>query len=156
MCADRLACYLEGGCPPGGLLSHAGARDRSAPQASMPLTLPGTVFFAGESQTWGGGRAYYDPTVDGSTPARAYLLTSQQFDDVHAQEPPVYDKLLDLGTHDGVPLLTFTSSVGRSAVVSTEPAPAYLDTIGRGIAEAHGWTTEQISSHLQKLVASIT
>jgi hypothetical protein len=119
MCAARLGRYLS--C----------ARDSTAPQDWLPVTLPGTVYFAGESLVWGGGRAYYDPTAPGTAPARAYLLGSEQFDDVREQEPPVYDRLLEVGTHDGVRMLTFTSQFAKSEVANTEPAIEYLDTIAR-------------------------
>lgn len=151
MSAARLACYLEGGCPPGGRRTYVGAKDSSAPQAIMPLTLPGTVFFAGESLTWGGGRAFYDPEVPGHTPARAYLLTEEQFEDVRAQEPPVYDRLLEIGVHAGVRMLTFTSRLGRSAVAPVPPSAAYMAMIGEGIREAHGWTNRQVAQYVERL-----
>ena len=139
MSAARLACYLTGGCPPGGRLSHRGARDATLPTRSLAFTLPGRVFFAGESRVWGGGRAFYDPEVPGPTPARAYLVTAEQFDDIREQEPPVYDRLLEVGVRDGHPMLTFTSAHGSHDVAPTAPAKEYLRTIGEGVAEAHGW-----------------
>jgi hypothetical protein len=151
MSAARLACYLEGGCPPGGRIVHKGARDRSAPLRTLPVTLPGSIFFAGESKTWGGGRAYYDPLLDGPTPARAYLVTREQFEDIREQEPPVYDRLLEVGVLDEAPMYTFTSSHGRAAVAPTPPARAYLRTIADGLAEAHGWPGERISAYLAQL-----
>ncbi|MBJ8346373.1 hypothetical protein JGU72_16980 [Antrihabitans sp. YC2-6] len=152
MCAARLSCYLAGGRPPGGLIDHAGARDKRPPAATLALTLPGTVFFAGESRTWGGGRAYYDPTTAGRTPARGYLLSSEQFDDLRAQEPPVYDRLLELGVRDGARMLTFTSSYGKAAVENTHPAPEYLSIMAEGIAETHGWTAAEITKYLENLM----
>ena len=148
MSAARFACYLEGGCPPGGRLGRRGARDSAAPRSTLPLTLPGTIYFAGESQVWGGGRAFYDPTVVGGTPARAYLITREQFEDVRDQEPPVYDRLIEVGVRDGVRMLTFTSKVGLLEVVHTVPSPAYLDMITAGIKEAHGWDECRIRRYL--------
>lgn len=139
MCAERLGRYL------------AGARDSTGPREWLPVTLPGTVYFAGESLVWGGGRAYYDPTAQGTAPARAYLLGGEQFDYVKAQEPPVYDRLLEVGTRDGVRMLTFTSSFAKRDVPNTEPAKAYLDTIARGLAEAHGWDSGAIAAYLDAL-----
>ncbi|WP_068279905.1 hypothetical protein [Aldersonia kunmingensis] len=151
MSAARLACYLEGGCPPGGRIVHAGARDGSAPLRTLAVMLPGTIFFAGESKTWGGGRAYYDPLVDGPTPARAYLVTREQFEDIRDQEPPVYDRLLEVGVLDKAPMYTFTSAHGSAEVAPTRPASAYLRTIAEGLAEAHGWTDDRISEYLARL-----
>jgi hypothetical protein len=91
MSADRLAVYLEGGKPPGGRRENPGARDSSPPRRSVPVDLPGALFFAGDSRQWGGGVAFYDhdataPGQGGPTAARAYLVTAEQFADVAAQE----------------------------------------------------------------------
>ncbi|WP_336048857.1 histone deacetylase [Streptomyces sp. CA2R101] len=61
MHAERLACYLAGGRPPGGLRTHPGCRDPRPPARTAPLMLPGLLYFATESQVWTGGRAFYDP-----------------------------------------------------------------------------------------------
>ncbi|MCX5045084.1 hypothetical protein OG921_18110 [Aldersonia sp. NBC_00410] len=151
MSAARLACYLEGGRPPGGRIEHTGARDSAAPRRMVPITLPGSVFFAGESHTWGGGRAYYDPLVPGPTPARGYLVTREQFDDIRAQEPPVYDRVLEVGVLDDAPMYTFTSTHGSAEVAPTRPVEAYLRTIADGIAEAHGWAEWRIAAHFARL-----
>ncbi len=152
MSAARLTCYLEGGCPAGGLQSFAGARDPSPPKAQLPLTLPGTVFFAGESVTWTGGRAYYDPTEPGHTAAVAYRVTRDQFEDIRAQEPPHYDRLLELGVLDGCPLLTFTSRLAKHQVPPTKPAAAYLATMSDGLAAAHRWSPARIDAYFAGLI----
>ncbi len=152
MSAARFACYLEGGCPPGGKLQHRGARDDAAPLATMPVTLPGSIFFAGESKVWGGGRAYYDPTiVGGGTPARAYLITHEQFEDVREQEPPVYDRLIEVAVREGIRMLTFTSKLTASEVARTAPSPAYLDAMATGIREGHGWDEGRIRNWLREI-----
>jgi hypothetical protein len=87
MSAARLACYIEGGCPPGGVRPNPGARDQTPPRRSVPVDLPGAVYFAGRSRQWGGGVAFYDHDADGGpTAARAYLVTAAQFADIAAQE----------------------------------------------------------------------
>ncbi|ALG84433.1 hypothetical protein [Gordonia phthalatica] len=86
LCAARLACYLAGGRPEGGRRTYPGARDATPPAASVALTLPGSIYFAGRSTTWGGGMAFYDHDRPGPTPARAYLVTAEQFADVAVQE----------------------------------------------------------------------
>ena len=57
--ADRFACYIVGGVPPGGSRANPGARDRRLPERTIPVDLPGTGYFAGESPQWGGGVAFY-------------------------------------------------------------------------------------------------
>ena len=86
MAAARLACYLEGGRPPGGSRVNPGARDRSLPTRSEPVDLLGTTYFAGQSPQWGGGVAFYDPDEPGRTAARAFLVTAGQLADIAAQE----------------------------------------------------------------------
>ena len=91
MSAGRLAVYLEGGIPPGGNRSNPGARDSTLPRRSVPVDLPGALYFAGASRQWGGGVAFYDhdarePSQGAPTAARAYLVTAEQFADVAAQE----------------------------------------------------------------------
>ncbi len=91
MSAGRLAMYLEGGTPPGGSRPNPGARNSAPPRRSVPVDLPGALYFAGKSPQWGGGVAFYDhdaqePGNGAPTAARAYLITAQQFADVAAQE----------------------------------------------------------------------
>jgi hypothetical protein len=90
MSADRLACYIEGGRPPGGSRANPGARDRTLPTRSVPVDLPGRLYFAGDSPQWGGGVAFYDheATSDAAagTAARGYLVTAGQLADIAAQE----------------------------------------------------------------------
>lgn len=94
MHAERLACYLAGGQPPGGLRTYPGCRDPRPPARTAPLMLPGLLYFATESQVWTGGRAFYDPgpgagrlrSGRAELPAQGYLLTLSQFSDIAAQE----------------------------------------------------------------------
>ena len=89
MCAERFACYLTGGTPTGSSRLHEGCRDTAGATADRAIVLPGTVFFSGTSKAWTGGHAYLDASDTRPTaPAlgRAWLITSQQFDDVVAQE----------------------------------------------------------------------
>ncbi len=166
----RLACYLAGGTPPGGARATPGARDPSPPQSDRAVHLPGSVYFAWNSPTWGGGVAFLDPTAVATSPGRAYLLTHEQFSDVVAQEmhrPPGTDlDLAVLGGHrehafgggryetlhvvdeiDGVPVVTFTAP--RSAPLDyLAPSAAYLRVMGRGLMSAHAWEPGEVASYL--------
>jgi hypothetical protein len=181
MCAARFACYIEGGLPPGGTRPNPGARDRRMPERSIPVDLPGTVYFAGDSPQWGGGVAFYDHDRPGKAAARGYLVTAEQFADIAAQEmyrephdgnpvaelvlspidggrhelgPGRYETLVEVGRHDGYPLLTFTSPHGFDAVEHTRPAPAYLEMVAAGLRESRGWGDERIASYLSSITAS--
>lgn len=167
MAADRLRCYLEGGCPPGGRRAHTGARDRTPPRASRPLRLPLSLHFAGASAVWGGGKAFVTPGGGRQCLARAWLLHHQQFDDLASQESgrPTrriavdrvcrvrglrlgdghYDRILHCGELEGVPVVTFTHPerpAGRA------PAPAYLRMLARGLRQAHDLTAREAATYL--------
>jgi hypothetical protein len=181
MCRDRLRCYIEGGQPRGGALEYVGARDDTLPSDDMAVELPGSLYFAGESLTWGGGVAFYDHDVPGPTPARAYRITVEQLADVAAQEmhrlpeegdpleeviiggletgrheagPGHYETLIEVGRHDGLPMLTFTSPHGLDAVPHTRPAPAYLAMLRRGLSEGRGWGEDEIDAYFASVVAA--
>lgn len=63
--AERLHLYLQGGTPAGGRLGVPGARDPSPPRERRAVELAGSVYFAWESPTWGGGIAFLDPHAPG-------------------------------------------------------------------------------------------
>jgi hypothetical protein len=177
MSADRFSCYLEGGRPSGGSRTNPGAHDPSRPRRDAPVELPGSLYFAGSSPQWGGGVAFYDHETPGLTAARAYLVTAEQFADIAAQEmyrlpepgdplaevvlgglggegsrhhvgPGRYETLVEVGSLDGLPLLTFTSPHGLHAVAHTVPAPAYVDMLVTGLAESHGWDTDRARAYI--------
>ena len=171
MCAARLACYLAGGCPPGARRSYVGCRDRTPPRAAIGCELPGGVYFATRSPVWLGGRAFYDPDLAGTAPARAYLLTAGQFADITAQEmarepgadidlTPVldagrmelglgrYETLLHIGDLDGHPMLTFTAPWQAHDVPWQPPSAPYLRMLADGLREAHRWDRPRIARYL--------
>ncbi|MFJ5881342.1 histone deacetylase [Kitasatospora cineracea] len=171
MHADRFARYLAGGRPAGGARSYPGCRDRRPPARTLPVLLPGVLYFALESAVWTGGMGFYDPAADGETPARAHLVTAGQFADVAAQEmhrepgadldltralatgrdrlgPGRYETLVCPGAIDGIPLLTFTAPWPLAAAALNPPAAAYLANLAAGLAEAHGWSPERAAAYL--------
>ncbi|MDX5458619.1 histone deacetylase [Micromonospora tulbaghiae] len=170
--AARLNWYLRGGCPPGGLRTYPGCRDRRPPRRTVPVLIPGGVYFAGESRAWTGGMAFYDPLLPGRAAARGYLVTVEQFADIAAQEmyrppgadlagilaavetgrarlgPGRYETLLRVGVHEGLPMLTFTAPHRAVEVRWTRPAPVYLGMLARGLREAHGWDAARTVGYL--------
>jgi hypothetical protein len=179
MSSARFACYIQGGRPPGGSRTNPGARDPRPPVRSVPVDLPGTLYFAGESPQWGGGVAFYDHARPGFTAARAYLVTAAQFADIAAQEmyrvpqdgdplekvvlaplqggrhevgPGRYETLVEVGRRDGLPLLTFTSPHGADHIEHTRPAEAYLATVADGLRESRGWDDQRIASYFASLL----
>ncbi|MFE0375331.1 histone deacetylase [Streptomyces inhibens] len=183
---DRLTYYLAGGRPPGGLRTYPGCRDPRQPARTAPIMLPGLLYFATESQVWTGGRAFYDPgSAPGSgsapagtttdhgpeLPARAYLLTSQQFSDIAAQEmyrepgedldltealtrrrsrigPGRYETLVCAGLLDDCPVLTFTAPWSSRDIALNPPSAPYLRHIAAGIVASHGWSPLRAAEYL--------
>ncbi|HEY8478278.1 MAG TPA: histone deacetylase [Spirillospora sp.] len=165
---ERFRCYLTGGRPRGGARAQAGCRDPRPARAEQSITVPGGIYFAHHSRTWGGGMAFYDPDLPGRAAARAYLLTRRQFCDVLSQEmhrkvgvdhdlseviargrqtlgPGRYETVLKVGERGGLPMLTFTSP---EPAPPNPPTAPYLTMLGRGLREAHGWSAERAAAYL--------
>lgn len=178
MSADRFGYYLSGGLPPGGSRHNPGARDATPPLRSIPVDLPGTVYFAGESPQWGGGVAFYDHETPGDSVGRGYLVTPAQFADVAAQEmyrvpqhgdpleqvvtaplpggrhtagPGRYETLVEVGQVDDRPLLTFTSPHGAEHVPHNPPSPAYVEHLRAGLQESRGWDDAAVDAYVARL-----
>ena len=132
--------------------------------------MGGSLVFAWESPTWGGGIAFHQPEGEGTTLARAYLLTVRQFADVleqemrrepgvdhdlapvvggvrHAVGPGRYETLHLAGELDGRPVITF-SAPDVEALGLRAPAPAYVATIARGLRQAHALSGPAIVDYL--------
>jgi hypothetical protein len=180
MSEARLTAYLAGGVPPGGNRANPGAHDATPPRRSVPVDLPGAVYFAGESPQWHGGVAFYDHEADGGpAAARAYLVTAQQFADIAAQEmyrvpqegdplvevvlggldggrhhvgPGHYETLVEVGRLDGAPMLLFTAPHGIDHVEHTEPSAAYLAMLSDGLRASRQWREDMIAAYFDRVV----
>jgi len=170
---DRFSYYLRGGRPDGSERDFPGCRDSSDPSDSFGLLISGGVYFAGRSSGWRAGMAFYDPCAQGQAAARAYLITTEQFVDVLAQEtrrsPGMsldlapsfrgdrysrgvggYSILVRVGERRGVPLVTFTHDRDTAPTLAA-PSAAYLAAMATGLREAHGWSEVQINRYLSAL-----
>lgn len=161
MHGTRLAVYL------------AGCRDTRPPERSVPVELPGSMYFAYESKRWTGGMAFYDPGAAGTVWGRAHLLTEGQFSDIATQEmhgvPGAdmavdlgglgmggrvalgegrYETVLGLGELEGVPVVTCTAPWGMGDVEWRRPAARYLGHVAAGLAEAGRWEAGGIAEYL--------
>jgi hypothetical protein len=171
MNAGRLRYYFSGGRPPGAARTYPGCRDPRPPTKTVPLRIPGGIYFALESITWTGGMAFYDPGLPGLAAARGYLITAGQFTDIVAQEmvrepnadldlsavltdgrvtlgPGRYETLIRIGTKTTYPMLTFTAPWRAADVAWTAPSPRYLSIIAEGLRAAQGWDNARIAAYL--------
>jgi hypothetical protein len=183
MSEARLTAYLEGGVPPGGNRANPGARDSTPPRRSVPVDLPGALYFAGDSPQWHGGVAFYDHDGEGGpTAARAYLVTAHQFADIAAQEmyrvpqegdplvevvidgidggrhhvgPGRYETLVEVGRLEGVPMLLFTAPHGIDHEEHTAPSPAYLSMLAAGLRESRQWGDDDIEAYFDRVVRAL-
>ena len=181
MCSERLACYLRGGRAPGALRVQPGARDPSPPARTAPALLPGRLRFAGESRTWGGGMAFYDPHghPDHQVAARAHLVTAAQLVDVLVQEmhrdpaavdldlgladlvphapvavgPGRYETVVRLTDLDGLTAVTLTAPDGARSLAPNPPSATYRAVLRDGLHEGHGWDDATADAYLDRWVA---
>lgn len=134
---ERFLTYITGGKPPGSTSYHLGTTDRTEPQGDIPIRFNGRMHFAYMSSRWGsGGVAFMDLDSAGHALGRAYNISSDQFDEVVAQENgrtprlateidlsvvmkkgratvlenALYDTVLHIGDYDGAPVFTFTGA----------------------------------------------
>jgi len=163
----RFDYYLRGGRPVGASDGYPGCRDSSPPREDRHLDLCGDVEFAGPSQRWAGGVAFFSAGPERRAKSRAYLITAQQFDDVLAQENHVDPGLINVGPANGkmrlqvgsgwyglvvgcgelaaIPVLTITRAVALDVAA---PSPDYLRHIVQGLREAHAMTDDEIVDYL--------
>ena len=158
----RFLTYLLGGRPEGSTRVHPAGDHPRPPAGEAALLLPGSVRFARDAPSWGGGGvAFWDPDDGPGTPARGWLVDLPQFEELLHMENgglrrvrmPVPDELWSQGTctvgHGwyprlvlvglvhGEPAVTFTSAVGDPSL-PTPPGPAYARVVARGLAETFG------------------
>ncbi len=172
----RFLAYLRGGLVAGNDVVYLGCGDTSPPLEEAVLELPHALYFAGwSSRVWGGTSAAFTTLApqSGSTLARAYLITRQQFVEVVRQEngnraevddfdvkleaarqqgharmlaTGAYTELIHCGERDGIPMLSFTASENRRDF--RRPSAAYLHVIGTGLQECHGLRTSEVAAYL--------
>ena len=168
--SGRFCTYLQGGQPEGSERNYPGCRDATDAVDSFGLLITGGVYFAGQSSGWGAGMAFYDAGAIGEVAARAYLITTEQFVDVLAQETrrppgmtldlePLFQGdssstgaggLVRVGERGGMPLVTFTRARTAASLLVAPSAP-YLAAMAIGLHEAHGWSEVQINRYLSAL-----
>lgn len=136
---DRFRYYITGGTYPLTGKTYPGCRDKTLPTESTPILIPYEMYFGNESRSWGRcGVAFLDISKPSVIIGRAYLITDEQFEDVHRQEGLTsdwYDKIVDLGVDRGYPIKTFTNSIRRQ---ENRPSAVYLQEIERGMRELIG------------------
>lgn len=164
--AERLTAYLQGGRLAATGVAHAGSADPAPPQADTAWTFDRALRFAGYSPGWGGATALLADRP-GHALGRAWLLSWRQFEDLFAQENQAphrpltvgeaqrrrtvwagpYGRLLQAGSRDGLPVVTFTAP-RPSAHPAGAPSASYLRTIVRGLLAVHQLDADELAARL--------
>jgi len=175
----RFACYIAGGAAPGSSRVLRGARDKRPPESWRALRVGGRLSFCGHSQTWGGAPAFFEPAAPDAHGGaevfvRCWRLGWDQFEDVIAQEngrttdpldiepgalskgfsilagPGHYDRLVCLGTVEGLPVMTCTAPgpSGYSTGEAAAPSLEYLAHIIAGLRETFALDAPAIVDYL--------
>lgn len=171
---ERFLCYIKGGQPIGAATKYKGCRDTRLPTDSEEFYISSELYFARNSQNWGNGgvafiRTKFEPQA--STMGRIYLITKGQFVDIAKQESNTnaelildfekalkegsfmiepslwYGNLLYLGQHYNYPIFTLTNENDLQAF--TKPGKDYLQTIIKGIKQAHHLDDKTIFDYLK-------
>ena len=84
---DRFLEYVRGGKSAFNGQTHAGCRDKREPIRDYAMMINRELYFAKNSDPWGGAVAFVRSEPSKSqTLGRAYLISEQQFEDIAAQE----------------------------------------------------------------------
>lgn len=118
--------------------SSSGCKDKSAPKEARQYIFPYPIYFAGKSNTWGGGVAFLDYKTTGKSYGKIYQITMGQFKDILKQEQinSCYDTILFIDTVDEYPVLTFTAK-NKLIDMLNDPSEEYIDVIEKGLLDLY-------------------
>ncbi len=158
LCKERFLWYIQGGGPK----NNSGCRDKSLLIVDRPYTIHNELYFANQSRTWGNkGVAFLklEKNEKIKTLGRAYLITSEQFEDIRKQEGPSdnwYGHVLELGEMGGISVKTLTRIPGNGRQYTTNaPSLEYIDMLKRGLCETYpSMTVGEVSRYLNDILYS--
>lgn len=133
---ERFMTYVAGGyCKHNGC-TYPGCSNTTPPLSERTVTIPYEIYFGNESSSWGNsGAAFLDTNASGKTWGRAYLITRDQYEQIHRMEgcgSSWYNQEITLGEMSGIPMVTFTNAGRRPA---NAPSSQYLEVMRLGLEE---------------------
>jgi hypothetical protein len=150
---ERLLAYIIGESFRGITKKHTGCPDKTEPVPLGWKRISYRVYFGGYSRWWHGGVAFLFPEIEPNTEyhavVRLWKMTREQYECVKSQEGSSYAKQINLGTLDGLEILTFTS---EEKLNYNPPSKLYLDVLKEGLKETTGWTDEEIDKYWEKFL----
>jgi hypothetical protein len=154
LCKERFLWYIQGGGPK----NNIGCKDKTIPVVDRPYTIHHELYFANQSRTWdNSGVAFLKAEINEriDTLGRAYLITSEQLEDIRNQEGASsnwYGHIVELGTMGGIPVKTLTRIPEKKGqYILNAPAIEYLDMLRRGLFETYPcMSVEEINRYLKR------
>ncbi|UNC91268.1 helix-turn-helix domain-containing protein [Candidatus Contubernalis alkaliaceticus] len=120
-------------------------KDKTPPKDERPLILEHPIYFSNRSSTWNNqGVAFLDVQKEGKAYGKMYLITKQQFMDIHKLEGSSknwYNEVVELGNENEIPIFTFTHTPHKMKDVI--PSMDYVDVIKKGIQETYPELSEE-------------
>jgi hypothetical protein len=149
---ERLLAYIKGESFRS-ITYHRGCPDKTEPVSLGWRFVPYRVYFGKHSGRWDGGVAFLSPEMEPDREyhavVRLWKMTREQYECVKSQEGSWYEKEINLGTLDGLEILTFTS---EEKLNYNPPSKLYLDVLKEGLKETTGWTDEEIDKYWEKFL----
>jgi len=109
--------------------------DKTPPKDEKPMIIEHPIYFANRSRRWSDkGVAFLDISRKGMCYGKRYLVTREQFEEIHDQEGNYklwYNKSFDLGSDAGIPIKTITHA--PRDLEENIPSSDYLKVIKTGI-----------------------
>lgn len=158
MLKERLACYVKGGfCEHNGK-TYTGCADKTMPERDVPVEIPYNMFFSNYNEgSWENSAvAFLDTAKPGKAIGRAFLVTEEQFRDIHRQEGPGihwYSKTVRLDDIAGIPAYTFTNGEEKIREPIEMVSEAYKEVIMKGIRQMHpDMSKKKIRTYIESCV----
>ncbi|MDR2101675.1 MAG: hypothetical protein LBP43_03815 [Treponema sp.] len=130
---ERFRCYITGETFRVNGVKYRGCTDKTPPRDKRAAILPCELYFAKKSSSWdGGGVAFLDKDKPSVVLGKMYLISEEQFREIHEQEGPWYKALLNFGEHGGYPVKSFTS---EKRCAENPPSEKYRRVITAGMRE---------------------
>jgi len=156
MLYERMMCYINGGTFRNQGRDHKPCADTTAPRAKMAYELPYDMYYGNRSGSWEEmGVSFLDGSKPGKAYGVAYLITKEQFEHLYREENSGtepspnsrwYNHKLQLGTYDGISIMTVTNCSVRT---KNQASQKYLQVLMEGLRENyHQLSDEEIADYV--------
>lgn len=138
MLYERFMYYIKGGYCEFNNKHYLGCKDKTPPKGDKPIIIPYRMYFGNQSASWGnGGVSFLDINTPGMSLGRMYLVTREQFNDIHDQESKHknwYNEICEIGKCEEHKIMTFSNKSKRETCM---PSDSYFEVVKFGIKEKY-------------------